>query len=101
MDLIAKDDLFIRIPSIGVIFEFRIFVDGQAASPGAGRVTTLNDEVGYDAMEDGVIVVVIETVLEEVFGGEGRLFCEEGNVDWADGCVKRHARGGRRFGVVM
>ena len=101
MDLIAKDNLFIGIPSIGVIFEFRVFVDGQAAGPGAGRVTTLNDEVGYDAMEDGTIVVAIETVLEEVFGGERRLFCEEGNMDWADGCVKRHARGRQWFGVVM
>lgn len=39
-------------------------------------------------MENGACVVAIEAMLDEVFAGERCLFCEEGDVKGADGCIE-------------
>lgn len=43
---------------VGVYFVCELFaVDGATASTGSGRITSLEHEVGDDAMEDDVVVV--------------------------------------------
>jgi hypothetical protein len=48
----------------------------------------LDYEAGDDAVKDGVCVIAIETVLDKIFAGERRLFCEEGDVERSDGRVE-------------
>lgn len=60
------------------VLEAIAIVDGaNATSTGICRITTLQDEVGNQAVEDCVSVEAIETVLEEVSRGERGLFGEE------------------------
>ena len=66
MQLISQDDFLIRIARVRVVFELGILLDGGGARPCTCRVTTLDDELRVDAVEDGAGVVVIHAVLEEV-----------------------------------
>ncbi len=55
-------------------------VFGQRATSAiacGGGVAALEDEVGDEAVEEGVGVVAVEAVLEEGAGGEGGLAGEE------------------------
>ena len=51
----------------------------RTGAPGScpRRIAALDDEARDESVENGVVVVAIETVLEEVSGGEGSLFGEE------------------------
>lgn len=61
-----------------LVFETLAIVDrALAARASAGGIAALDDEAGYEAMEDSAIVVAVETVLQEVAGGERGLFGEE------------------------
>ena len=51
-------------------------------------------------MEDGVGVVTVEAVLDEVAGRERGLRCEEGDGEWAGGGREADAGGGWGFGYV-
>ena len=51
-------------------------------------------------MEDGVVVVAVEAVLEEIATGEGDLLCEEGEGDVALGGMENEGGGGLGFEVV-
>lgn len=60
-------------------------VDRFATVAGAGRVATLEDEVGDEPVEDRVGVVAVEAELEKVAGGEGCLDSPEFDVKVAVG----------------
>ena len=66
MQLIPQNHLLVRIARVRVVFELGILVDGGAARSCTCRVTTLDDELRVDTVEDGAGVVVIHAVLEEV-----------------------------------
>jgi hypothetical protein len=68
--------------------------------PGAGRVAALEDESRDEAMEYGVVVVSIETELQKVATGQGRLFRKQLDRDLALGRVDDGRRGRLRFEVV-
>lgn len=71
-----------------------------AAGAGACGVAALDDEAGDEAMEDGAVVVAVETVLEEVARGEGGLLCEEFKGEVAGGGAEDGFGGGLGFEVV-
>jgi len=80
--------------------ECAAIVDGFAARPGAGGVAALEDKAGDEAVEDGVVVVAVEGVLEEVAAGERDLLGPELEGDVAAGGVEDAGGGGLRFEVV-
>lgn len=82
------------------IFEQATRVNGFAAFASAGGITTLNDEAGYQAVEDGVVVVAIEAELEEVAGRQWGLFGEEVEEDVACGGGEKDLRSGLRLEIV-
>lgn len=82
------------------IFEQAARVSGFAAFASAGGITALDHEAGYQAVEDGVVVVAIEAELEEVAGREGGLFGEEVEEDVACGGSKKDLRGRLRLEIV-
>jgi hypothetical protein len=45
---------------------FAVVQRAKTSSTSTSRIATLNDEAWYEAVEDGTVVVAIETVLEEV-----------------------------------
>ena len=85
MKFIAKDDFLARVPRVRVRFELGVFVDGGTAGAGACGVTTLDDKVRVDAVEDCAGVVVVGAVLEEVAAGVGSLGGEKGDVQGTEG----------------
>jgi hypothetical protein len=53
------------------------FIDGLSSLACAGGVSTLDEEIFDDAMEDGVVVVAFETELDEVSDCFGSFFGPE------------------------
>ena len=53
----------------------------------ASWIAALEDEAWNQAVEDGVVIVSVQTELEEVTRCEGRLLREEGEGDVARGGV--------------
>lgn len=70
-------------------------VDCFAAMTGTGRVAALQDEVGDEAVEGRVCVVVVEAELQEVAGGERRLGGPELDVEVAVAGVQDYFGTGR------
>lgn len=60
----------------------------------------MNDETGDEAVKDSVVVIAIEAELEEVTGGDGRLFGEEVEEDIAGRSGEENLSGGLRLEVV-
>lgn len=76
------------------------FVARLAAMACAGWVAALEDEAGDKAVEEGVGVVAVEEVLQEVAGGERRLGSEELEGKGAGGGVEDGFGGGLWLEVV-
>ena len=64
-------------------------------------VAGLDDEARGDPVEGAAVVVAVETVLDEVAGGERGLLREEGDGEGAGSGVQDHGGGGGWFGYVL
>ena len=83
------------------IFEGISIVDcADSARSSACRITALNYEARYEAMEYGVGIVAIQTVLEEISTSERTLFCEDFELDVAGRGVEDDFGRWLRFEVV-
>ena len=75
-------------PAVELILERFAVVDGaDAARAGSCGIAALDNEAGDEAVEDGVGVVAVEAVLEEVASCEGGLLAEEFELEVARGCL--------------
>ena len=80
--------------------EGRAIVAALAALAGARRVAALQDEAAHEAMEHGVVVVAIETQLQEVARRNGCLLGEELELEVAEGGVENELGRGIGLDVV-
>ena len=84
-----------------LIFEGVSIVDrADTTRPSTCRITALNYEARYEAMEYGVGIVAIQTVLEEISTSQRTLFCEDFELDVAGRCVEDDFGRWLRFEVV-
>lgn len=63
-------------------------------------VPSLDDEAGYESVKDCVVIVAVQTVLQEVPGCQRCLLCEQLNHQVARGRVEKHFGRRGRLEVV-
>lgn len=54
-------------------------VSGETRMVQRADVPSLDDEAGYESVEDGIVIVAVQTVLQEVPGCQRCLLCEQLN----------------------
>jgi hypothetical protein len=75
-------------PAVELVGKGLAIVAALSALPRARGVAALQDEALDQAVEDGVVVVAIETQLQEVARRDGRLLGEELDLEIARGRVQ-------------